>query len=158
MKQQKAVISDIDGTLTIFYNDALKHYKDKDYDSFNDACLRLPPREQAINHLNKLIDKHDCKIIFMTGRPARLIHETTRFLITNFPVGKYELFMRPPADYRPSKDLKEQWTRGLIRNNYNIFRAYDDRKEILQMMEDKFHISGVHVGLDYFGGNDESHE
>lgn len=153
-KPTRTIICDIDGTLTIFFNDVMKHYRNKDYDAFNMACLRLPPRDILID---QIVSRYaaDTKIVFMTGRPISLVRQTAEFLAKHFCGCRYELFMRAAGDFRSSVKLKEQWTRGLIRNNHDIVCAYDDRHDICEMYRDEFLITTVQVSLDYFGGNED---
>lgn len=89
-------------------------------------------RDHVINR--HLVDDSPVPVVFLTARPEYMRRKTALWLKeNNF---NYEaLVMRGNTDNTPSPEMKKNALRQ-IRRLFEIERAYDDRKDVVQMFRE----------------------
>jgi len=119
----KAIISDIDGTLALFEG------KRSPYDASKSDIIDSPnvPVVETI----KLFYEKGYKIIFCSGREDKYREPTIRFIEKHLPGVAYELFMRKSGDFRKDAIIKEEIYRGNIEGKYYIEFVLDDRSVVV---------------------------
>lgn len=136
--KMKAVICDLDGTLTDANHrrhfvegnsrDWNKFFASAKNDTVNQWCLETIKGLQKIGY----------EILFITARPSFCLKDTVDWLHlhTPFKVSMgYNLFMRKDGDRRPDYEIKEEIYKNLVKPNYDILLAIDDKKEVIKMWE-----------------------
>ena len=140
-----ACIFDIDGSV------ALKHPSRDVYDG-SKAHLDIPiaPVVACIVNL-----KRNYKIIFLSGRDSIYRDVTQDWLITNvIPDGDFELHMRIADDRRKDSIIKKEIYNLHIRDKYNILGWFDDRIQVLDMVQKELGIFTFDLRQDCRGLND----
>ncbi len=125
----KAVICDLDGTLS-FLN-GRSPYDAKD-------CDKDPPNLPVIEAV-KAIHERGVKILFTSGREDKYREPTMRFIaehLPSYPVPPgestwYKLFMRPSGDMRKDNIIKTELFDANIRDKYNVVFCLDDRNQVV---------------------------
>jgi predicted kinase len=117
------IISDLDGTLSIF--------NQKDQHCPLDAHFRSPYHAETCDkdsvhpNLLALIKSCDCEIFFLTGREEKY-REKTKIFLDKLNL-RYKLFMKPNdssiKDYKFKIDTYEQEIKG----KYNVLAVFEDR-------------------------------
>jgi predicted kinase len=119
----KAIISDLDGTLAIMGNRS-------PYDASN-CHLVDQPNEHVIETIN-LYKNAGYKIIFCSGRMEKDRAATIKFIDGCFDNLQYELFMRSDGDFSKDSIVKEKIYNEKIKNKYNIRLILDDRSQVVE--------------------------
>lgn len=127
----KCVIFDIDGTLADCQHRI--HYisgTNKNWNLFYENCSD----DIVIKQVSYLIDKFKCdfKIILLTGRPESNMKLTLDWLDKN-NIYFDELVMRKNNDFRKSPEFKKENIFDLINEGYDIFCAFEDRQDCVEM-------------------------
>ena len=102
----------------------------KDWTSFFAAAVRDGLHPEGLQVVEHLRAEHD--IVFLTGRPEHLRHDTQRWLEEN-GLGGHRLLMRHERDRRPAAVLKVE----ALRREVGIERVaivVDDDAEVLRAM------------------------
>lgn len=117
------IISDLDGTLSIF--------NQKDQHCPLDAHFRSPYHAETCDkdtvhpNLLALIKASDCEVFFLTGREEKY-REKTKIFLDKLNL-RYKLFMKPTdskiKDYKFKIDVYEQEIKG----KYNVLAVFEDR-------------------------------
>lgn len=129
----KAVICDLDGTLTLF-NDKRSPYDASNCDIVDDLN---PATAEAV----KLYYNAGYKIIFCTGRMAKDEAPTCRFIEKHLPGIEYQIFTRQNDDFRPDDQIKEEIFNTHIKDKYYVHAVYDDRLSVCRL----WHRIGLHL-------------
>ena len=137
----EAIIVDLDGTLA--------HIGDRSpYDATRCDVVDRPHR--AVVELVLGMHHNGAKIIFMSGREAKDMEPTRRFIEKNcrefyshpcyddadgnpYTSIPYELFMRATGDQRKDNIVKRELFDAHVRNNYNVLFTVDDRNQVVQL-------------------------
>ena len=127
---QKAIICDIDGTLSLKH-DGRTWYdaSTSDLDNPNKSVLALLHfvQENNLQGLrNGLNRKHDCEIIFVSGRQEKDREPTQEFL-EKYGFDGCPLFMRTTDDFRKDTIIKKELYEENVKGNYEILFVLDDR-------------------------------
>lgn len=138
INKPKAVISDIDGTLSLF--NSIR--KDGSIDiRFPGAIIRNPydasradqdtPNKAVIAVLEQMY-KAGYKILLCSGRKEKYRTQTESFLKqhTSF---EYQLFMRKDNDGRGDEIVKREIYNDNIRDKYNVLFVMDDRLKVCKL-------------------------
>lgn len=120
------IIFDIDGTLSD-PSERLHFLKNKDWDSFYNACMNDAPVHHVIYLLQELSKDHS--IYILTGRPKRIKDKTLAWLKAN-NISFTDIFFRKDGDQRQDYIVKEEMLKAL---NKRIWFAVDDRKQVVDM-------------------------
>lgn len=133
-----AVISDLDGTVSLFnkVDDDGKvtivhpgvHARNP-YDASRSDQDGL--NEQVATVLNSF-NEGGYKVLFVSGRKDIYREQTEKFLQKHFSHIKYELFMRKSDDNRKDSLVKEEIYQKFIALNYNVFLILDDRTSVIK--------------------------
>lgn len=129
--KEEVVICDLDGTLASFGN---KNPYDRDFE--NDE-----PNQTLIEILTKL----GKPVIITSGRNASYRKVTEQWL-ENHEVPYRELYMRRTGDNRKDCIVKREFYDCGIKNKYNVFAVFDDRKQMKTLWYE--------LGLPVFGVGD----
>ena len=125
----KCVIFDIDGTLANCEHRT--HFiSKKDWNSFYNSCFEDAVIEQVCFLIDKF--KNDFKIILLTGRPESNLNLTIEWLNKN-NIYFDEIIMRKNKDFRKSPLFKQENIINLINEGYEIFCAFEDRLDCVEM-------------------------
>jgi len=125
----KCVIFDIDGTLANCEHRTHFILK-KDWNSFYNSCSDDTVIEQVCFLIDKF--KNDFKIILLTGRPESNLNLTIEWLNKN-NIYFDEIIMRKNKDFRKSPLFKQENIINLINEGYEIFCAFEDRFDCVEM-------------------------
>ena len=121
----KCIIVDIDGTVA-----EMNGRKPFEWDKV-DTDL---PRQFVIDIVKSCADKHNCHIVFLSGRDG-CCYDKTRDWITKY-IGhdiSWTLDMRKENDNRKDSIVKEEIFWNIVAPNYNVIGVFDDRLQVLQM-------------------------
>jgi len=137
---QKAIICDIDGTLSLKH-DGRTWYdaSTSDLDNPNKPVLALLRFVQEANW-HGLNPEQDCQIIFLSGRQEKDREPTEKFLEKHMLKG-CPLFMRTTGDGRNDTIVKKELYEENIKGNYEILFVLDDRNS------EKYPVVGMWRGL-----------
>jgi acid phosphatase class B len=134
--KQKAIIVDIDGTLSD--NTARLHFFEnhsqvKDWTEINEMSINDPPHVWCQN-LVHLYNSAGYKIIFITGRADNAKRVTTKWLdqYINKDVD-YTLHMRGSHDHRDDYIVKQDIYNEMVKPYYEVDFAVDDRQSVVDM-------------------------
>ena len=134
MIKEKAIIVDIDGTLTNL-NHRLIHLKKnpKEMIQFYEKIPLDAPRGNVIEIVKQLSKKYF--VLFVTGRPQEYEEETIAWL-KKFAVRNkqtFALYMRRTKDYRPDRVIKKEIYNKEIKEFYEIIAIFEDRTRVVNM-------------------------
>ncbi|HEX8695551.1 MAG TPA: HAD family acid phosphatase [Longimicrobium sp.] len=138
MKKPKAVVWDLDGTLSD--DRARAHFveveqgKKRDWRSYFDAIDEDPPIAASMEVLRAL-HRAGLRIVFLTGRPEYTRRKTERWLKANGLTEYDRLLMRPPGDFRPSGPFKVEVIEAL-RREYELVCAFEDRIDVADALRE----------------------
>lgn len=133
--KQKAIIVDIDGTLTrdpLLIDDKSREGRDIFYQKIDNYFVVELELIKPVVELIKLVYfmAGHIKIIFLTAREDRYdIRENTLDFLKKYVIGRIndeQLLMRPYDDLRPNYEVKEQILKEQILPNYDVLFALDD--------------------------------
>lgn len=141
--KQKAIIIDIDGTLTrdpLLIDDKSREGRDVFYQKI-DNYLRVKKEliRPVVDLVKLIIDNTYTRIIFLTAREDRydIKENTLKFLEDKFLFichdCCFDLYMREENDLRPNYEVKEQILKEQILPNYDILFALDDEDNNVEM-------------------------
>jgi FMN phosphatase YigB (HAD superfamily) len=136
--KRKAIICDLDGTLCdekhrrLYING---EWGKKEYDLFYEAMdkddVHAWCREMVLMYLRFRYD-----IIFITGRPEKYRHKTTRWLhekVGLVELSHYRLFMRPDNNYECDTIIKKQIYHEHIMPHCDVQLILEDRDRVVRM-------------------------
>jgi hypothetical protein len=138
----KAFVCDLDGTVA--NNDGHRGFFD--WDKVGDDA----PRTCIIDMVKGLIDR-DYTPIFVTGRDAVCMHETSCWLDDQFPEleGQYYLFMRPQNSWIKDTVLKKSIFKKYIDKKFSVEVVLDDRPSVSRMFRFELGLNVVSVANPY---------
>lgn len=149
MDKQKAVIVDIDGTLTDWSDKDWSLYGGKTYEWWEkhfateyDFTLDKPYMP-TIYDLEELVALTGAVPLFVTSRTglSNVVRATSEWLhkhvLIHFPSDRHELYMRRPGDYRASVHIKRDIYDKLIQPKFEVIAAFDDEDEIINLWAKK---------------------
>jgi uncharacterized HAD superfamily protein len=124
------IVFDIDGTLSLV-GDRLKYLKDKDWDSFYEACGE-DGVNSAIMDLATELNDAEHTIVCVTGRRESVRDKTLRWLSKH---GLFidNLYMRKDGDYRHDTEVKLELVKDFIDD---IDLVFEDRASMVQAWRD----------------------
>jgi predicted kinase len=130
---EKAIICDLDGTISLFNTRERKLHPGAHVRSPYDAsnCDQDSPNVPVIEVVNNFYEK-GYKIIFCSGREDMYRPQTETFLNTYTNV-KYSLFMRKTGDQRKDSIIKKEIFEADIKDKYNILFVLDDRSSVVDL-------------------------
>ena len=120
------LLIDIDGTVSIV-GDRLKFLKEKDWDSFYEACDEDNPNHNIVHLLQKVKDNYD--FVFCTGRRESVREKTEKWLNT-YKIGG-RLLMRKDGDYRHDTIVKPELLEEAGIPLYMIALVLEDRNSMV---------------------------
>ena len=127
----KAVLSDLDGTISDRRH-RLHHIEDKkDWDSFFDNLIYDPPILNTIKKIDNLLTENT-KLIFVTGRPERYRLLSQEWIEKNTPFRNFILLMRDNKDYRKDQIIKQEMLKN-IKQNYSVDTVFEDQPDLAEM-------------------------
>lgn len=132
----KAIICDLDGTLSNATH-RLHHIerRPKDWNSFFKAQINDPINQWCLDLIQEQAAQ-GVEVLFVTARPENQSRSTLDWLHknTSFKVelGR-NLFMRPDGDRREDVIIKSEIYEDLIKEQFEVIMAVDDKKSIIQM-------------------------
>jgi len=142
--EDRFVLCDLDGTLAdvnhrLHYikNDdgTLKPYAERDWDSFNAACVDDKPNEDVIQILKQLL--FGCRMFYiLSGRNDVVRAETVQWLEKHVYWDlDYDthLIMRKADDRRPDTEVKLEMVRELCLTPDDVLCVLDDRQCVVDM-------------------------
>jgi len=130
-KKNKAILSDLDGTISDRRH-RLHHIEGKkDWVSFFEGLIHDPPIQQTIKQIEQLMSG-DTKLIFVTGRPEKYRLLSQEWIEQNTPFKNYMLLMRKEKDYRKDLIVKKEML-DKIKKNYSVDKVFEDQPEIAEM-------------------------
>lgn len=131
---KKAVISDLDGTISDRRHRL--HYLEgkKDWESFFESLIDDPPIVRTIEQIEELIDE-GAELVLVTGRPEQYRKSSEEWIKNNTPFDKYQLYMRKDKDFRKDIVIKKEML-DQIRENYELEIIFEDQENIAKMWED----------------------
>ena len=130
MSKRKAVIFDIDGTLTdTSHRQHFMQQEPKDHDSFHAAAKDDPPIPEIVK-LCQICFMHYSHVFFITGRPESVREQTVAWLREHldFPIYHQILFMREDKDHRPDNKFKREVYEKNIEPEFDVQFVVEDRK------------------------------
>lgn len=138
--KSKAVIFDIDGTLTdTSHRQHFMQGKKKDHKSFHDAAEDDPPIQPVVD-LCKMHLRDYSFVFFVTGRPERIREQTLSWLSKHLglPVLSLDslLYMRKDKDHREDPVFKAEVYEKYIKPNYDVQFVVEDRTMCVEMWRD----------------------
>ena len=119
------IIVDIDGTVA-----EMNGRKPFEWDKV-DSDL---PRQFVIDVVTGYADRHNCHIVFLSGRDGCCYDKTREWLDKH--IGNdvpWILSMRTEKDNRKDSIVKEEIFWNIVAPNYNVVGVFDDRPQVLQM-------------------------
>lgn len=128
---RKALLSDIDGTITDRRHRL--HYLDgkKDWESFFNESIFDPPINETITQIETLLPRYD-KLIFVTGRPEQYREITNEWILSNTKFSNYDLIMRINKDYRSDISIKKEML-NVIKKDFKIDIIFEDQIDLANM-------------------------
>ena len=129
---EKAVIFDIDGTLSDRRHRLHYLEKKKDWKSFFDNLNFAPPIKASFDFLFDHLNQGH-KVILLTGRPEEYREKTVRWLKKHrVQPEMYELFMRETKNFESDVSLKERLFRTHS-SDLNVIKVYDDNPKLIEL-------------------------
>ena len=154
----RAIIVDLDGTLCNI-DHRIHHIKDRrNWDAFFAGIPQDTPY-QAIQEIiwafanqDESVAADKIKIIFVSGRPEKTRQDTKDWLYSHCSIyidsdDTFDLRMRPDNDFRPDTIIKSEILDQLLREDYEILFALDDRPSVVAMWRSRG-IFVLHVNAD----------
>lgn len=122
MKKEKAIIVDIDGTVS--------HKTDRDIYDYQEAINDT--QDTAILEVVHALWVQGYKVLFVTGRSDDCIEVTRAWLNTHCPYYS-KLFMRQTKDFRQDAVVKKEIYERYIEPLYDVLCVFDDRNQVVDM-------------------------
>lgn len=131
MSKEKAIIVDLDGTLTdVEHRVHFVQLSVKNWKEFNDRMIHDPLNVWCYE-LIAAMKSRGYKIIFVTGRGEDYRGHTEDWLKRHH-VDYDLLYMRKVNDFREDDDVKEEIYRQKIESLYQVLFVVDDRKSVVK--------------------------
>ena len=124
-KLPKCIIVDIDGTIAEMNGRGPFEWDKVDTDL---------PRQFVIDVVTGYADRHNCHIVFLSGRDGCCYAKTYDWIAKY--VGhdiSWTLNMRKTKDFRKDSIVKEEIFWNIVAPNYNVIGVFDDRPQVLQV-------------------------
>lgn len=134
---QKAIICDLDGTLSL-----LNGRNPFDASNCEDDLLNQPVANLLINY-----NKFGFKIILLSGREEKYKEPTLRFL-ENHKIEFEQLLMRKSGDFRKDAIIKKEIFDSEIKDKYFIEMVLDDRNQVVDLWRNDLQLPCFQV---YYG-------
>jgi len=140
MKSNRVRVVDLDSTVSddywrLWMIDPKEPDSVAKYHAYHIHC----DRDHVINR--HIVDDSPVPVVFLTARPEYMRRKTLQWL-KEHNLSHEALVMRGNDDHTPSPEMKKNALRQ-IRRLFEIERAYDDRKDVVQM----FRANGVEAIL-----------
>lgn len=130
---RKALLSDIDGTISD-RSHRLHHLEGKkDWKSFFSEMHNDPPIMKTISRIENLLSNYDT-LIFVTGRPEKYRFETEKWIQNNTDFKNYELLMRANNNFEKDVIIKKEML-NKIRENFDVDTIFEDQIELHEMWQ-----------------------
>lgn len=130
-KLPKAILSDIDGTISDRRHRLHFIEGKKDWDAFFESLIDDPVIQTTVDKISEiLID--DVELIFVTGRPEKYRSLTEDWITKNTPFKKYELYMRRNKDFRKDVIIKKEMLDD-INMSYEVSLVFEDQQQLCDM-------------------------
>jgi len=137
MSKPKAVIFDIDGTISDSERCAVHEYliDQGDWSWFKEIAESAPAIEETMRTLRYTISTSDTKVILLTARQEAFRDLTTTWLVPHGIPADTDLWMRPTSmngwpDWQFKLAKYQQ-----ISKEFEVIAAYDDKPEICRLWE-----------------------
>ncbi len=133
---EKAVIFDLDGTLSDRRHRL--HYLEgqKDWKNFFEQMYLDPPIKETFKKLFRHYHNNH-KIIILTGRPEEFRDTTINWLKeNNVETHMYKMFMRESKNYESDISLKRRIFETKL-NRYSVIKAYEDNADLIKLWNEK---------------------
>ena len=124
-KLPNCIIVDIDGTVAEMSGRQPFEWDKVDTDL---------PRQFVIDVVTGYADRHNCHVLFLSGRDGCCYDKTYDWLVKH--VGhdvSWSLNMRKTKDFRKDSIVKEELFWDIVAPNFNVVGVFDDRPQVLQM-------------------------
>ncbi len=124
-KLPKCIIVDIDGTIAEMNGRGPFEWDKVDTDL---------PRQFVIDVVTGYADRHNCHVLFLSGRDGCCYDKTYDWLVKH--VGhdvSWSLNMRKTKDFRKDSIVKEELFWDIVAPNFNVVGVFDDRPQVLQV-------------------------
>ena len=132
-----AVVSDLDGTLTLGpKNRSPYEWAKVGNDDINLGVAHMLDGVKVIKQ---------CKVFIFSGRDSVCRQETEEWLEKN-DIEYDELHMRGKDDNRSDEIVKAEMIEDYIKNRYNVLIWFDDRKRVSDMLRDVYGINVAQIG------------
>lgn len=119
---QRAIISDLDGTLCLYDRSSGNHYeRDYENDTINPAVQYVLERNDP-----------NTEIIFVSGRKENF-RQVTKQWLDRYGFGRHPLFMRGVNDNRKDVVLKKEIYKARIQEKYEVLFVLDDRDQSVNL-------------------------
>lgn len=136
MKNNKAVIVDVDGTLCDVR--PVRHHvmqKPKNFAAFHAGAADCPPHPEAVEWALAHADA-GYKVVIVTARRYEWERQTTDWVRTHLPCDFLGPFMRGDNDYRPDVEVKRDIYNKLVNDHgLELVEAIDDNPAICDLWE-----------------------
>jgi predicted secreted acid phosphatase len=137
--KQKAVIVDIDGTISNSPHVAQFTSPEGkvDWEAWI-SSTRFAPINEWCKEICVAMQRRGYRLIFMTARSSNFNgHEITREWLNNHlnseGIFEYELMMRPKDDFRPDSEIKQDLYWTSVYPHYDVLFAVDDKHNIIDL-------------------------
>lgn len=136
--KEKAIIVDLDGTISLFNctdkkgNKVIRHPDAHWRNPYDAARADNDLPNEAVVEAVKMAHAYGHKIIFCSGRYRDYEPQTRAFLDCTIPGIPYELLMRNSGDNRKDAIIKEELYTTHIEPNYNVSFILDDRSQVIE--------------------------
>ena len=122
MPKQKAIIVDIDGTIS--------HKNGRDWYEYEKAINDTP--DEAVLSVVKSLHKSGYKVIVVTCRSKECRKVTVAWLHQHLPEAEF-LIMRDQADFRHDAQVKQEMYEKNIAPHYDVMCVFDDIDRVVSM-------------------------
>lgn len=127
--RERAVICDLDGTLT-----DLGRRHPFEYDKVDQDGVK-----HAVAELVRILHAAGVKILLVSGREDTARRKTIAWLeVNNIPYD--ELAMRKAGDYRKDTVVKREIYKHRLRDRYDVLFVLDDRDQVVEMWRKKLNL------------------
>lgn len=89
--------------------------------------------DTRLNLLLEIVNRYDCEVIFLTGRPDSVREETAKWLEKHFDGENYSLIMRDKDDFSHGDDVKQRLYEKHIKDKYNVLAVFEDSNKCVAM-------------------------
>lgn len=124
----------MDGTLADVRG--IRHYvtgKVRNFHKFHTESVNCPPNPDVVEAAHQA-HRDGMKVLIVTAREDTFGTHTA-FWLSGQALHYDEIYMRRKGDYRPDYIIKAEILDQIIREGYNVIRAYDDNPAIWDVWE-----------------------